>query len=172
MYLTILDLILLFLLFLFVSFSFYMGFIAAVGSLLGVVVGTWAAGHFYAPVTEWLTPILLGNQNMASVVSFILIFTLVNRALGLAFWLVSKVLKPFSIIPFSKIINRILGAILGLVEGVLALGIALYFIERFNFSDWFANILASSQVASWLIWAGNILTPLLPEVVRAVQAVI
>lgn len=172
MYLTILDLILVFLISLAVAFGFITGLIQAVGGLIGLSLGAWAAGHFYDSVSAWLTPIFLGNSVTAHIVAFILIFTIVNRLVGLVFWLIGKIFNLVSIIPFTKTINRLLGALFGFAEGVLGLGLSLYFVNQVAFTSWMHDVIAGSMVAQWLIWASGILVPLLPEVIRRVQTVI
>ncbi|MFA6254430.1 MAG: CvpA family protein [Patescibacteria group bacterium] len=171
MFLTILDLILLLILFLFIAFGFAMGLVQAIGALVGVVVGAWLAGQWYEPVSGWLTPILLGHAVTAKIIAFILVFTLANRLIGLVFWFINKIFNLISIIPFTKSINRLLGAILGLLEGTLSLGIILYFASQITISDWWLGIINGSQVASLLITVAGILTPLLPEILRQVKAV-
>jgi len=172
MFLTIFDLILILILFLFIAFGFALGLIQTIGALVGVVLGAWLAGVYYQPVGEWLTPFFLGHENTALVIAFILIFVLVDRLIGLVFWLINKIFKIISIIPFTKTINRLLGALLGFLEGTLVLGLSLYFIIRFPFSEWFSGVIAGSKVALWLIEMGNFLAPLLPTVLRAVKAAI
>lgn len=172
MFLTILDLILLLIIFLFVAFGFAMGLIQAVGALVGVVIGSWLAGVYYEPVGAWLEPILLGHGMTARIVAFILIFTIVNRLAGLAFWFINKIFRLITLIPFTKSINRLLGALLGFLEGTLVLGLILYFVSRFEVSEWFSGILAGSKVAAWLIEMANILTPLLPDLLTQLKSVI
>jgi len=172
MFLTILDLILLLILFCFIAFGFALGLIQAVGALVGVVIGAWAAGAFYEPVGAWLEGILLGHGNIARVIAFILIFTLINRLVGLIFYIINKVFSIFSFIPFTKIVNRILGAIFGLIEGVLVLGLIIYFVSKYSFSAWLAASIAASAVAAWLVQLASILTPLLPLALRQLQSVI
>ena len=172
MFLTILDLVLVFLIFLAVAFGFITGLIQAVGGFIGLALGAWAAGRFYDGVGVWLTPVFLGNSITAHIVAFILIFTVVNRLVGLVFWLVGKIFNLVSIIPFTKTINRLLGALFGLAEGVLGLGLSLYFINQVAFASWFHDVITVSKVAQWLIWASGILVPLLPEIVRRVQTVL
>lgn len=169
MFLTIFDLILVFLVFLAIAFGFITGLIQAVGGFIGLVLGAWAAGRFYEVVGVWLTPIFLGNSITARIVAFILIFTIVNRLIGLLFWIVGKIFNLVSIIPFTKTINRLLGALFGLAEGVLGLGLSLYFINQVAIASWMHDIIAASKVAQWLMWASGILVPLLPEIVQRVQ---
>lgn len=172
MYLSILDLILLLILFLFIAFGFAMGLVQTIGAILGVIVGAWAAGLFYEPFGVWLEPILLGNTALARIVAFIIIFVLINRLVGLLFWIINKIFKLFTIIPFTKSLNRLLGALLGFVEGTLVLGLILYFVSRFAFTDWIIDVLVASKVAMWLVWVASILAPLLPELLRQIKSVI
>jgi len=166
MYLTILDLILILILFLFIAFGFVLGLVQTIGALIGVVLGAFLAGTFYEPFGRWLAPFFLGNSNAAKIVAFILIFTISNRLVGLVFWLINKIFNLISIIPFTKSLNRILGAILGLVEGILVLGVILFFLTDFGFSEWFNSIVAASKVAEWLIWLAGIVTPFLPGLIE------
>lgn len=172
MFLTILDLILILILFLFIAFGFALGLVQTIGALVGVVIGAWLAGVFYEPLGAWLEPILLGHGNTARIVAFIVVFVLINRLIGLVFWIINKVFNLISIIPFTKTINRLLGALLGLLEGTLVLGLIIYFVSRFEISEWFTEVLAGSQVAVWLAWVASILAPLLPELLRQLESVI
>lgn len=172
MYLTIFDLILILILFLFIAFGFALGLIETIGALVGVVLGAWVAGQYYEPFGGWLESILLGHGNTSRVIAFIVIFVLVNRLTGLVFHLVSKLFHLLSFIPFTKTINRLLGALLGLLEGTLVLGLSLYFIVRFPFSDWFSGVITGSKVAVWLMEMGNFLAPLLPEIIRQAKSLI
>ena len=169
MFLTILDLVLILILFLFIAFGFALGLVQTIGALIGVVLGAWLAGIYYEPVGAWLDPILLGQSATARIIAFILIFTLINRLIGLIFWFINKIFNIISIIPFTKSLNRLLGAIFGLLEGTLALGIILYFASQFTISEWWMGIISGSKVALWLIEMAGILTPLLPELLDKVN---
>lgn len=172
MFLTIFDLILLLILFLFIAFGFALGLIQTIGALIGVVFGAWVAGHYYQPFGDWLAPFLLGKTTVAYIIAFIVIFTVINRLAGLVFHLINKIFNIISIIPFTKSLNRLLGALLGFLEGTLVLGLILYFVSRFEISEWLSNVLASSKVAAWLIEMAAIITPLLPELLRQLKSVI
>ena len=171
MFLTILDLILVFLVFLAIAFGFITGLIQAVGGFIGLVLGAWAAGRFYEVVGVWLTPIFLGNSITARIVAFILIFTIVNRLVGLLFWIVGKIFNLVSIIPFTKSLNRILGALLGFLEGTLFLGVILYFVSQLSISEWWIQVINGSSVAGLMMAVAGILTPLLPEVINKVNPI-
>ena len=156
----------------FILYGFWFGIIHMVGALLGVVVGAIAAGRLYAPVAHWLAPFVGNNANLAKIIGFTIVFILVNKLVSLAFWIVEKIFKFISIIPFLKTFNRLLGAVLGLLEGTLALGLGVYFASRFPATASFEMLLRGSQMAHAFAAVGAILAPLLPAAVRAVQSVI
>ena len=171
MYLSILDLILLLILFIFIAFGFITGLIQVIGALLGVVAGAWLAGVYFEPVGSWLAPFLFGNAGLARLAAFILIFTLVTRAIGLAFYFLNKIFNLISIIPFTKSLNRILGALLGALEGTLAIGLILSFVVGHPLSEWFTGMIYQSTLATWLMAMASFLTPLLPEALRQLGGV-
>ena len=53
MYLTILDLVLILIVFIFITFGFITGLIQTIGALVGIVAGTWIAGLYFEPVGQW-----------------------------------------------------------------------------------------------------------------------
>lgn len=169
---NVVDISLLILLGGFVLYGFWFGIIHMVGALVGVVFGAIAAGRLYPLVAGWIAPLFGDSQNLAKVVAFIAIFVLVGRLVGLAFWVIEKIFKFIAIIPFLKTFNRLLGAALGLLEGTLALGLAVYFAARFPISANFEVLMRDSAVAKALHAVGAILAPLLPAAVRAVRSIL
>jgi membrane protein required for colicin V production len=168
---AILDIILLIILGGFVLFGLWFGLIHTLGALLGTVVGAWIAGHYYISAASWLSGIF-GDSNTVKIVSFIIIFMIANRLIGLIFYILDRVFRIVSIIPFLKTINRLAGAILGFLEGILVIGVSLFVMSRYPLGDWFTNELIVSPVAHWLIVAAKLIVPLLPEVIRQLKAII
>lgn len=166
MFLTILDLILILIIFCFVAFGFTLGLVQSVGALVGIIIGAFLAGKFYQPLAEWLNPVFLGNMGTASIVSFIILFTIVNRAIGIIFYIVNKIFNVLSIIPLLKSFNRLFGSLFGLIEGVLFLGVILYFISHSPFSPWLSEVISASKVAYWLMFIAQLITPLLPDLMK------
>ena len=170
---TLVDVILIALLLVFVIAGFFLGLIQGVGALVGVVVGHWAAGQFYQPIAEWLTPVLLGHGTTANIIAFIFLFILINRVIAFAFYLINKIFKLASIIPFLGTINKTAGAILGLVEGVLIIGTILFVVAKFTADyEWAANLLNGSKVAHGLVWAASMIIALLPDTLHKVRSTI
>lgn len=163
------DVILLIILFGFILFGAFSGLIQALGALIGVAAGAWFAGLYYEVVSGWLMP-FLGGQNMwAKVIAYMAIFIIVNRLVGLIFFIIGKVFNIIAIIPFLKTINRLLGAILGLIEGVLVIGMFIYVCAQFNVSPWLNNLFAQSQIAGYFVRAVGIIQPLIPDTIGQLQ---
>lgn len=169
---NVLDIVLLVILAGFILSGFFAGIIHMIGSLVGLLVGAWAAGHYYGVLAGWIAPLVGGNANLASIIAFFVVFVVVNRLFGLVVFIVDKIFKIIAIIPFLKTFNRLLGAGLGLIEGTLVLGLAVYFASRFSFAAAFEAALRGSEIAKALYNIGLILAPLLPEAVRAIKSVL
>lgn len=162
---TFLDLILVLSVFAFVLAGLWFGLVHALGALVGMVLSVLVAGHYAAAGT-------FGTSNLARVVAFVLIMILVNRLIGLVFWIIEKIFKIVSVLPFLKTFNALLGGALGFLEGVLVVGGALYVAARYPVSAGFAGALSASQVGLWLLHAFGLFAPLLPQAIRQIQAVI
>jgi len=167
---SILDLVLIIILFFFVTSGFRHGLIHTLGTLIGTVVGVLVAGNYFEPGASLLSGILLGNENLARVVAFIIIFILTARLVGLAFWFFERTFKLLHAIPFLKSINHLAGGLLGLLEGAVILGVALIFIDKFPFAGFIIPAIENSGTAQWLLGYGKILSPLLPEAVKILES--
>ncbi len=169
---TILDLLLILSVFAFVLAGLWFGFVHALGAVVGMVLSVLVAGRYYDAWGTAASGIFLGNVNLSRTIMFLVLMILVNRLIGILFWLIEKLFKIVSVIPFMKTFNAILGGVLGFVEGVLVVGGALYIAARYPISAHFASSLTASNVGLWLLQAFGILVPLLPEAVRQLKAVI
>lgn len=169
---TVLDLILLIIIFLFVAFGFTLGFIHSLGSLIGALVGAWVAGTFYQYLADLILPFFLGNQIAAEIFSFLFIFILVNRLFGLIVWFFNRIFNFISIIPFTKTLNRLLGAAFGFVEGVFVVGLTINFMLGLDFSPWLSAAVSESLFAKLLLLLVAFLMPILPEIFKRVKEII
>lgn len=166
---SLFDLILILIIFGFVWFGFWYGLIYSLGSIVGVIVGALGAGKYYLVAAGLVSD---HPGNFLKVVAFILLFGLINKLIGVLFWLIDKIFNILSIIPFLKTINRLAGATLGLLEGILALGLVLYIYTKYPFSEWINSGLALSQVSPKLLSVTAILKPFLPEALKMIKGVI
>ncbi len=168
---TLFDVILLFLLAGFVILGIKAGFIQTFGSVLGAFGGAFIAGLSYEFLAKWLV-IIWHNENLMKIFSFIFIFILVNRLIGFIFYVIDKAFRLFSVIPFLKTANKLLGGVMGFVEGLLVIGLSLYILSRFPISDWFTGVLQDSLFATWFVGASVLLQMVLPEMLRQLKSVI
>lgn len=168
---TIFDLILLIILSGFTLFGFWFGLVHTLGALAGVLVGATVASRYYVFVADFVHNITGGSENAVKVLSFIVLFILINRLVGFVFYLLDEAFGIVKIIPFLSGINRLLGAVIGFIEGALIIGMSLYFASIHPFSLWLSEmILEKSEVAKYFLGVAAILLPLIPDAVKELQA--
>lgn len=166
---TLLDFLLVISITGFVWFGFWFGIIHMVGGLVGTIAGAWLAGEFYDKLSAPFEALLQTHSGWVKLLSFIVIFIAVNRLVGFAFYLLDKSFAFLRRIPFLKTINHIGGAILGLIEGALVLGLTLYIGSRVELPLAIDSAIVTSHVAQSLELFAELLVPLLPEALRLVQ---
>ncbi|MBI4090577.1 MAG: CvpA family protein, partial [Candidatus Komeilibacteria bacterium] len=96
------------------------GFVATIGAFIGIVLGAWAAGQYYDSVAQWLIEFWDFSIMFAIVFAFVGIYLAVNIAMSLVIRFATLVLR---ILPLGKTMNRLIGAVLGLAEGLLLIGL-------------------------------------------------
>ncbi len=168
---TLFDLILILIVFGFVWFGFWFGLIHALGGLVGLIVGAAVASRWYDDLAEKIL-FLFGSQgNLAKVVSFLIIYIITNRLVGFIFFIIGRILRPITHLPFLKTINRVAGAFIGFVEGSLTIGLILYFMTKFPIG-WLMKFIENSKLAQHFINLAKFLLPLLPEVLKKIESMI
>lgn len=166
------DVILLIIIAGFGMFGFWFGLIHTLGSLLGTIFGAYLASRFYEPMGNWLMGITGWSNNFSKVLMFIIAFIIINRLVGFGFWVFDKLANVFTSLPFLNSLNRFLGMILGVFEGVVTLGLIFYVIERYPVWDKFMVWLAASIVAPYCSAAAAVLIPLLPEALKMLKSTV
>ncbi len=130
------------------------GIIKAVLSLAGLIVGLILAGHYYVPLSERLY--FIPQDGLAKVVAFaiILIGTMVIASVlaALLKWAASAVMLGW--------VNRLGGAIFGLVLGAILCGALLAIWVR---SYGAANVISESSLATMLLDRFPLVLALLPD---------
>lgn len=169
---TLVDVILILIVAGFVMGGFVMGLIRSIGALVGLVAGTWVAGHYFVPVADWLTPVLMGHAVTAKIVAFMAVFIIINRLAVLVFYLLDRAFQLFTIIPFLGSLNRIGGVLLGAIEGILTCGILIFVVAKIApEAGIVTDNLAHSIIAHWLVYAATWLTELLPQAFNNIQSI-
>lgn len=151
-------------------FGLWFGLIHTLGSLVGTIAGVYLASRYYEGAADWLISATGWGANFSKTLIFIIAFFIINRLVGLVFWILDKVLGLITRLPFINSINRLLGLAFGLLEGALVLGICFYFISKFPFGDSLIGWMGTSKIVPTLLKFASILWPLIPEAVKMIQS--
>jgi uncharacterized membrane protein required for colicin V production len=144
--------------------GFFYGLITTFGSLVGVALGGFGASLYFKDLAEVIKPLILNNLNLAKVISFVILYVIINRLTVFAFYIINKIFRLLTIIPFLKTINHIGGAVLGFLEGVFGIGILLVLLLNFPLANFIDDAILNSQIAQYLIAAGNLLKPIVNSI--------
>ncbi|HAH04803.1 TPA: hypothetical protein DCL28_04605 [Candidatus Komeilibacteria bacterium] len=160
---SFIDIVILIVLAVFVWKGIRLGLIESIGGIIGLFVGVYLAGLYYDEAAAMLKGILFGSETLATILGFLLVFILVNRAVALVFWIIDKVFNIVAIIPGLKSLNHLLGGIFGLLEGLIFIGIIVYVLSFFPLTDGLGNSVAKSRFAGIMETVGKISDPFIPD---------
>jgi len=137
------------------------GIIKTVLTLIGVIVGVILAGRFYVALADKLT--FIPQETLARVVAFAIILVIViliaSIIAGVLKWLASIVLLGW--------VNRLGGALLGLITGGIFAGALLAMWTKFlGISD----PIAESALANFLLDSFPMVLTLLPDEFNSVRS--
>ncbi len=166
---SILDTILLITIAGFVFYGFFYGLIRTFGSLAGIVLGVLFASKYYLVIFNWIDELFFGYDNIGKFLVFLILLSLINRLVCLVFSLLNKTFDVISIIPFLKTINRLSGAILGLLMGIAVVGLVLFVLSTF-LGGWFEKISSSSSLMPILLKSAQIIVYFLPTVLGKIKS--
>ncbi len=150
----------------FVFFGLFFGLIHTLGSLVGAILGVFFAARLVEPAYGYLG-VFFGGGAVGKVITFIIIFLIVSRLIGLLFWIAEKFFGFLTIIPFAKSINGLLGGLFGFIEGVIVVGVVLFYALQVLPESALVAALETSFVAKYLIAIVGALKVLFPQVVTA-----
>jgi len=146
----------------FVFFGFFFGLVHTVASLIGSVFGVIVASRLVDPAFEAFG-FILGGGTFAKIMFFFMIFLIVMKLVGLVVWFITKVFDILAWIPFASAFNRLLGAAFGLIEGIVVVGVVLFYMMRVLPDDALRAMLETSIVADFLIAMMSALQVFFPE---------
>ena len=171
---TSLDLILLFILLVFACIGFYFGLIHAIGSIAGFFLGLAIANKYYIVLGAWLSSRIsfFSIHSLFSIVfAYIFLMFIVSRCVGILAYCIERFSKIIRIVPMISTLNRMAGALFGLIEGMLSIGVALLFVSHFPAISQLTTAVAQSSVAQIILKLTQALLPLLPQAFRQLQAI-
>ncbi|MCE9585810.1 CvpA family protein [Candidatus Uhrbacteria bacterium] len=120
------DIVLLLIILSFVGRGWRNGFVEMLGELVGAVIA-FIAARFLAPgLGQILVLFMPGRLGLAQFIGFVIVFVLVIRLVGWLFTLADKILKIVTSLPIISSVDKIIGAVLGLLTGIILVGSSVY----------------------------------------------
>ena len=173
---SILDISLLIILAGFIINGLSKGIINLVGRILGLFAGVYIASTFHVSIFTWAQGAfnISGNAFVGKIITFILVFILATYLIDVVFKILEKVFNLLAIIPGTKYLNNIAGAILGFFEGALFLGLIIFIALQYAAGgDLFGlkTALEASFVVPLLLKIVNLVLPLLPEIFKTLKEI-
>ncbi|MFH0874010.1 MAG: CvpA family protein [Candidatus Komeilibacteria bacterium] len=162
---NIVDYIIIAVLIIFFFKGFRAGIIGSLGWIIGLVAGVWAAGKYVEQAASWLDQ-WLHNPSWSAVLGFIGVLLIVMVIIGLFFWLANKIVN---FVPFVGVVNRFFGGILGIIEGALLIGVALWFILILPLNNSFTQAINNSSLKTSFVNASGWVRALLPDWMQSAQ---
>lgn len=151
----------------FVLTGFGFGFVQTAANLVGSILGIALAGRLVDPAMN-----LIGSQSgITRIIVYIVLYAFISALLGFIFWILRKTFGFLKVVPLVPTINRLLGAVLGLIEGLIAVGAAIFIALQFLPEATVTSTLQHSVVAVWLVLIMQAFKFLLPEALRVLRSV-
>lgn len=150
----------------FTLFGLFFGLFRTLGSLVGTIV----AALFTGRVIELLSHtfgFLFGGGEMGKVIIYLIVFVLISRLIGLAFWIIGKIFGIVSWLPFVKSIDHLLGGLFGFIEGIIIVGFVLLYASHVLPQIILAQAhLDQSSFAKYILDTMKTLELFLPDTIR------
>jgi membrane protein required for colicin V production len=154
-----LDIIFLVLIGLSALYSFIRGLVREVFSFLAIILGFFGASYGYAAVASWLRR-WMGNETLAQVLGFAILFVLIALGLGLLGRVLSRLVKKMDL----GWADRMGGAAFGFIKAILLIAIILLVITAFFPPR--SKLLSESRVSPVALTIARQLSYLVPEKLR------
>ena len=130
------------------------GLIKMAVSLAGLILGIFLAGHFYMNLANIMT--FIPSEQVARVVAYIIIFVVVLIIAAILSWVLTK----FASATLLGWVNRLAGAIVGLIVGAIFCGAILAVWVKYTSMG--ANVIGSSVLGRFLLDTFPLILSLLP----------
>lgn len=150
----------------FTLFGLFFGFFRSLGTLVGTIIAAIFTGRVI-DILSHTFGFLFGGGDIGRVIIYIIVFLIISRLVGLAFWIVGKIFGIVSWLPFIKSIDHLIGGVFGFIEGVIVCGFAILYashvlppiiMDQAHFDQ--------SQFANYVLQTMKTLELFLPDTVR------
>lgn len=172
-----LDIALIVILLFFIWRGFRTGLIGAIGGFLGIIVGIWAGAHYMEWGGDYLMQFInfdnfmegVGKEYLANIMAFGIIFIAINVVVSIIVTIINKI---FHIIPFIDLANKMFGALVGFIGGILTASALVYLLSLLPFSEAVSGQLQNSEMAKIAVEIAVVIKPLVPEAIKSLKAII
>lgn len=147
---TFIDIVLLVIILAFVFFGLFFGLIHTLASLLTTVLGLIIAMNFADPAFHRFG-FMMGGGDFARIVTFVFVFFLSSRVLSILLKILGGLFSWFTYVPFAMTINRMFGAIFGFIEGLIVVGVILFYAMQVLPEDTLLFAIKGSFLAKYLV---------------------
>ena len=137
------------------------GLIKSIGVFFAVGIGFIVASWLYEPAAAFI-----GGGTFKTVLAFAFIFVLANRLIALFILLVDKFWGMIQIIPLTKFINKLLGAVFAIGEYVIGIGICYPVLIRMVTNPMALDQVEKSLILKLIAALTGIFLPILPPSIR------
>ena len=124
------------------------GFLEEIGRILGLVFSVIISFNNYLNLSEIISKWTSLNQRGILIISYLIIFIISNQF----FRLISKILQFLFISKSTKMINKLLGALLGFFKGIIFISIFIWFFELLPNHKISKIILSESKITTQLVY--------------------
>ncbi|MSR85071.1 CvpA family protein [Candidatus Uhrbacteria bacterium] len=126
------------------------GAILTLGRVVAAILAFLIAKN-WSPLLGNLIGIVMPNRSgLTQLIAFIVILFVVERLISLLASLANVVLKIITSLPIISFLNKIIGAILGLAEGVIFFGSAIYMVMAGRLDPTLMSWISGSFIAGWI----------------------
>lgn len=97
------------------------GLVKEIASLIAIIIGIYVARYWSVGVADFLTDITRWTPDICQIIAYILVFIMVALIIHLLAYMISKILSAIML----GWVNRLLGALFGVVKMLLILSLVL-----------------------------------------------
>lgn len=154
---------------LFGLFGLWRGLVEMILSIVAMVIGFIVAYFYNDAVADWFAKYIPWGESARHNLAFVLLLVMANRVVGLIFWLINKLVGFLWRLPFINSLNRLLGMVVGVIEGLLVTGIVLAFVFSNGSYSWVESKLGTSNFAPRLIALGSVFMPRVNDTIKNIS---
>lgn len=162
------DSIILIILGVFLILGLVRGLIKQVGSLVGFFLSLWVASVYFPLIAVYIKPSLSQFPpfiagNVANIAACIILFYGTGFVFGIFVAILDKIIHVFRI-PLVKLTNRLGGAAIGVFEGILLIGLAIFILKSFPVTKNITDALGKSSFVPIIEKISFVIQPFLNEI--------